>query len=260
MTHTPSPADPGAMRFSDTNVIRQVPGHRRRVRAWASVLGGGAVVFVAYLVGVVWRVGRRIDDRALRWAERLGVGVAPEVHAVLAYLSPAVVCVGVVAVVVRRWRRGDQLEAATALALVAGSELIAQGLKLLLPRTGGGTNTLPSGHLTMIAAFVLVLVLMAVARRRRILVVLGALAVTGSAAGTWVIGWHRPSDSLAACGVVALCWGATRLVAETNRFRRDEETPVSGPPHGPDDRPTVPSMRPLARVQPPATTPSRPPR
>ena len=248
------------MRISHAGVARHVPDHRRRTRPWAGVLGGGGTVVLAYLAGVVWHIGRRIDDRALRRAERLGADVAPQVHAGLAYLSPAVVCVGVVAVVVRRWRRGDQRQAATALALVAGSELIAQGLKLLLPRTGGGTNTLPSGHLTMIAAFVLVLVLTAVARRRRILVVLGALAVAGSAAGTWVIGWHRPSDSLAACGVVALCWGATRLVAETNRFRRDEETPVSGPPHGPDDRPTVPSMRPVARAQPPATTPSRPPR
>jgi hypothetical protein len=205
------------------------------------------VVFVAYLVGVVWHVGRRVDDRALRWAERTGVGVAPEVHAVLAYLSPVVVCVGVVAVAVTR--RDDRLRAASAVALVVASELVAQGVKVLLPRAGGGTNTLPSGHLTMIAAFVLVLV--TAGRWRRICVVLGVLVVAGSAAGTWVIGWHRPSDSLAACGVVALCWGATRLVTDVVRSRRDEGAPVSGPPIGSDDRPTVPLMRSAARARPP---------
>jgi hypothetical protein len=94
----------------------------------------------------------------------------------------------------------------------------------------------------MIAAFVLAL---AIAHRRHpIIAVLGALVVVGSAAGTWVIGWHRPSDSVAACGVVALCWGATHLVAEAIRSHRNEESPRSDPPRGPDDRPTVPLPRP----------------
>ena len=69
------------------------------------------MVFVAYRIGVVWHVGRRVDDRALRWAERTGIGVAPEVHAVLAYISPVVVCVGVVAVAIRSSRRDDRLRA-----------------------------------------------------------------------------------------------------------------------------------------------------
>lgn len=184
---------------------------------------------MAYVVGVVWGVGRRIDGRALRAAVRTGAGVEQPVHAVLAYLSPVLVCGGLAVVVTMSARRGDRSGAAGALGLVVGSELVAQAMKLLLPRVGGGTNTLPSGHLTMIAAFVLLLV---TARRwRRVDVALGVLVVVGSAVGTWVISWHRPSDTVAACGVVALCWGATRLVTDARA------------PRALADQPTVPAMR-----------------
>lgn len=227
------------MRFSDTVTVRHGHSSGRRLRGWAGVLGGAGVVLVAYLIGVVWRTGRRVDELSLRSTERLGVGVAPEVHAVLAYLSPVAVSVGLIAVIVSCSRRGDRRQAATALLLVVGSELVAQGLKMLLPRVGGGTNTLPSGHLTMIAAFVLVLA--TAGRWRRITVGLGVVVVTASAAGTWVIGWHRPSDTVAACGVVALCWGATVLVTDAIPSQRDSE---AGPePRGLPDQPTVPSMR-----------------
>jgi hypothetical protein len=228
------------MPFSDMGVARRVPDPRRRVRPLVGVLCGAGIVFVAYLIGVVWRPGRRVDDRVLRSAERVGAGVAPELHTVLAYLSPVVVSVGILAVAIRSARLGDGLQAVTAVALIVGSELVAQGLKLLLPRVGGGTNTLPSGHLTMIAAFVLVLA--TESRWRRISVALAVLVVAGSAAGTWVIGWHRPSDSVAACGVVALCWGATRLVAGAVSPGHDREA-GSEPPRELADQPTVPSMR-----------------
>lgn len=231
------------MRHSDSREFRHVPDVRQGVSAWFGVVGGGGVILLAYLVGVVWRVGRRIDDRALRLAQRVGARVVPEVHAVLAYLAPMMVAVGVVAVVARSVQGGDRLRAANAVALVVGSELVAQGLKLLLPRLGGGTNTLPSGHMTMIAASVLVLAI--VGQWRRIRITLGVLVVVGSAVGTWVIGWHRPSDTLAACGVVALCWGATRLITDAIR------PAMPGAPRGPDDRPTVPSMRAVAQARPP---------
>lgn len=89
---------------------------------------------------------------------------------------------------------------------VVGSELCTQLLKAVLPRPGAaGPNTLPSGHVTIVAAFVLASV--AVARRRRGVAALGALVVAGVAAGTLMIGWHRPAGTVAALGVVTVCWG-----------------------------------------------------
>lgn len=217
----------------------------------AAAVGSGTVL-VAYLLGVVVPIGRAVDDRALRWIERAGAGAQPLVHAVLAYLSPALVAVGVVLIVVREVRCGDRIGAVRAVVLVVGSEMLAQAMKVALPRPGGGTNTLPSGHVTMIAAFMVVLA--ATVGWRRGATVLGALVVAGSALGTMIIGWHHPSDTVAACGVVALCWAAVRLIGRVRLQPGPSRPPGPGPQRSIADHPTVRATRPMlvARPQPPA--------
>jgi hypothetical protein len=62
-----------------------------------------------------------------------------------------------------------------------------------------------------VAAVALVVVLAIQPARRRLAGGVGAAVVLLAAVGTFVIGWHRPSDVVAALGVVAVSWGSCEL-------------------------------------------------
>jgi membrane-associated phospholipid phosphatase len=187
------------------------PSSRRR-RAWWAVAGGTVVLVVAYLVGVVTAAGRHGDGHVARLAERAGREVRAPVHALLEWAAIPVGVVVTAVVVVAALRAGRRPDAVRAAALVVGAEVLTQVVKALLPRPGG-MNTLPSGHVTFVAAVAVVVAMAAPAARRRLVAVTGAVVVLLAALGTWVIGWHRPSDVVAAVGVVAVCWGAAELLA-----------------------------------------------
>ena len=229
------------MRLSNSQAAPPAPGGRRWDASVVAAASGTGAALLAYLLGVVVPLGRGVDGRAVRWAERAGAGAQPWVHALLAYLSPVLVAVGVVLVVLRELRRGDRISAVRVVALVTGSELLAQALKVSLPRPGGGTNTLPSGHVTMIAA--LMVAIAAVGGWRGVTIMLGTFVVAVAALGTMIIGWHRPSDIVAACGVVAVCWAAVRLIGRARRRpdrHRCTRLPDTAPFWSGANRPTVP--------------------
>ncbi|WP_018334310.1 hypothetical protein [Actinomycetospora chiangmaiensis] len=207
------------MRLPNEYEVLPVRRGRHDALACASVVGGIVAVVAAYLLGVVSRRGRGLDERVLRAMERWGAAVERPVHALIAYGAPLVVVIGLVVLATGALRRGDRATALRVVALVVVPELITQLLKLALPRPGGGVNTLPSGHVTAIAAFVVVLV--ASARRPARAAALGAVAVGASALAVMIVSWHRPSDIVAAGGVVAACFGAAHLVGRRLRPTSD---------------------------------------
>jgi membrane-associated phospholipid phosphatase len=117
--------------------------------------------------------------------------------------------------------RGHGARAVSVVALVLGAQLVTQLLKAGLVRPdSAGENSLPSGHVTLVASLGLALVLV-VPRLLRPLAALAAVAVTGVAGvATMVAGWHRPSDVVAAVGVVVATAGAVSLAEALLPARR----------------------------------------
>jgi membrane-associated phospholipid phosphatase len=79
---------------------------------------------------------------------------------------------------------------------LAGSEV----LKHVLVRPAwldDAANSLPSGHVSAVAALAAAAWLVAPATLRPVLTVLGTAAVAATATATLALGWHRPSDALA---------------------------------------------------------------
>ena len=189
---------------------------------------GSVVVLVAtYIVLVLTPTGQRFDEAARL---HLAASTAPrhtlsdvlqEVTAgsIIAVLAACVV----VAIARRRWAA-----AVGALVLVAGANITTQLLKhVILERPQFGyetTNSMPSGHTTVVTSLVLAALLVAPAAWRFAVSLIGAtlLAVTG--VGTIVANWHRPSDVIAAFAV-ALVWGSLVLVGLAGHARVANETP-----------------------------------
>ena len=192
-----------------------VPGQRRRDPWSAARALGVALAAVAALVGVYVAFvqthrGQRWDQLALY---HLGQSVVPR-DAVRTLLET--VTVGGVAVILvvfvsvalvrRRW-----VLACAAVALVVGANLTTEVLKhdlLNRPDMGyGQLNSLPSGHMTVVASLILAGLLVVPRGARWLVALAGSLAVTVTAVGTVVAGWHRPSDVVAALAIT-LAWGA----------------------------------------------------
>ncbi len=176
------------------------------------------ITLAALSVGLVWGTwrffvqsptGQLIDDAAWQGSgyrrESLEGFVAPVVQVISEpFLVIAAVTAFVVAAVQRRWSI-----AIAATVLLAGANVTTQLLKeVLLTRpdfdlTARPVNTLPSGHTTAAFAVAATALLIAPARWRGPVAVIGALYAGATGIGTLVLGWHRPSDVVAAFAVVA---------------------------------------------------------
>jgi membrane-associated phospholipid phosphatase len=192
----------------------------RIVASVVAVLGGTATVALLYVLAVVDPAGRAADHAVMRAAMRLGAGLRGDGLAMLGLVGvPAVaLAVVVLAGVALVRRRG-----ATAIAVVAivlGAQLVTQLLKAGLARPDSADpNSLPSGHVTLVASLGVALVLV-VPRLLRPLAATVALVVTAVAGtATLVVGWHRPSDVLAALAVVVAVTGVVGLVRAVTRSR-----------------------------------------
>lgn len=110
--------------------------------------------------------------------------------------------------------RGRLLEAAAALAVVAGANLTTQVAKQLLAHDRSEPFlpnhpdpwTFPSGHVTAASSLVLAAAWVAPAERRRQVFAGGAVFVLLVGISTLVLEWHFPSDGLGGV-LVALGWG-----------------------------------------------------
>jgi membrane-associated phospholipid phosphatase len=193
---------------------RQVTG---RVVVWPLVAAVAQVVaFEAVRRGFAGtRAGQWLDEAAFvghEVAEDYYQGLADAALNTMTVLSLVVLvaAVGVAALAGRR-----VVPAIAAALLVVGANLSTQVLKSVIDRPALGIeavhatgNTLPSGHTTVAAsvAVALVWVLPRAWRERVVWVGAGYAALAGVA--TLSVGWHRPSDVVAALLVVGV-WATT---------------------------------------------------
>jgi len=189
----------------------------RAASAWAPMLA--LAISAAVLAAMYWLFVRTPDGQRVDEAARLRVG-APSgtrhlIAQVLGDVSIGMVALGLFVCVVIALLRGQRLVAASAVVLVAGANLTTQVLKNSVfsrPDYGHWTsNSLPSGHTTVVTSLVLALLLVAPAIGRGPAAFAGTAAITLTGVGTIVAAWHRPSDVIAA---IAIClgWGAFMLM------------------------------------------------
>lgn len=199
--------------------VTRVPARPRETTALlALTLLATLAVLATHHVFVSTRTGQEVEN-VVRGGRH--VGEAPLLHRlpqVLAIVSVSSLALALLAAVAVGVARSHWRSALAALVVVGGSTVTTELLKKrFLERPDFGryginvlpndVNTLPSGHTTVAAAVAVASVLVAPRRLRPYLAVgAGAYAVATGVA-TVVADWHRPSDVLAAYGVV-LAWSA----------------------------------------------------
>ncbi|HEY4557192.1 MAG TPA: phosphatase PAP2 family protein [Enteractinococcus sp.] len=196
------------------------PRQRRRVlrepgsRIWAWV------VLLVVLIGGLWATysgfvvssqGQILDHAALVSAEvRLrslhaaSVGLLADLPIVVA----AIAAVGFL--VLTLWRRRWAASLIVALTFAAAN-FTTQALKVLLdrPELANGVpyytgNSLPSGHVTFAAATFAAMFLLVAPRWRSLVALIGVIFSITVGVATFLDGWHRPADIVAAYLVVGI--------------------------------------------------------
>ena len=200
---------------SDSRCPPHRPGSVSAVSALWVGLFAVAVVIASYAVFVRTMQGQRLDDLAggtlaRPWAARGGMTTLLDVATIGSIALVLGICM-ITAVVGRRW-----VPAAGALVLVVGAGATSEALKhvvLTRPGLGWGTsNTLPSGHTTVIASLVFAAVFLLPASARWLVRLVGSVELAAIGVGTVIAGWHHPSDVVAGLAV-SLAWGAVVVAA-----------------------------------------------
>ncbi|MDO4613618.1 MAG: phosphatase PAP2 family protein [Actinomycetaceae bacterium] len=186
--------------------------------------------------GLVWGLwatcvetvpGQMWDGAAM---EAVGGVLAPRISGydrlLLAAVSvPTLVGLMVAAGIVALLRHRPAL-ACRALVVIAASTVSTQVLKhLVLTRpdlgvTLGAPNSFPSGHVTAAATAATALTIVVTPRLRSVVAVAGAAWTTLMGYAVVLNGWHRPSDVLAAIGVVGVWTLALAPLEEADTARR----------------------------------------
>lgn len=212
------------------------PAGRARARL------AGAVVALAAALGtwLVWWAmvttwpGQRVEELVFVTADLFQDVVNRPVEPVLLLGSPPWLVTGLLAVcgvglARRRW--GATVLGAT---VVVGPNLTTQVVKDgVLHRTGlvgdwnRDVNTLPSGHVTVVAAAWAALLLVVPRRWRPATAVAGCAATTAMGLATIADRWHRPSDVVAAVLVVVLWVGLASAVAPAGWADRPHDDPLA---------------------------------
>lgn len=188
------------------------PTRRRDVRptATAVALAAVAVFAVVAWVALATGAGQRYDEDAMQAA--FG-GRDRRLMSLLGYVSIGTIGAVAIACVGLALARGRVRLALGALAVIGGANVTTQVLKrTVLDRADlvdgvVASNSLPSGHTTVVAAGVGALCLVSPRWLRPFVVPVGAFGVALTGASTVVAGWHRPSDVVAAV-LVSLAWTA----------------------------------------------------
>ena len=203
----------------------QRPVHRAILVAILATLALAAI----YLYFVVTPSGQELDQVALNHLADGKVGR----HTIAGWLrnvTVAAVVAVLAGIVVISWMRRRFRLGILAAVLVAGANVSSQALKhvvLYRPHLGHGwTNSLPSGHATVVTSLVLAFVLVVPRGWRGPVTLIGTVAVVVAGVGTVVANWHRPSDVIAAYAV-CLAWGAITLaiVSATTPPPQSQERP-----------------------------------
>jgi membrane-associated phospholipid phosphatase len=194
-----------------------------RTAVLAASAAGFALAFVAaYLLFVRTETGRGIENGVVRSAQSAGGTVAWA--APLRDLDLVVVLggVAVLLVVLSLLRRRFAL-GVTALLLLAAPLVVAQLLKLYVldrPATGdrfgvAAHNSFPSGHVSAAMAVLVAFAIVLPRRFRPQVLAAGGLGVAWVSAAAVALGWHRLSDTVGGCLLVAAvtCAGAAVVSA-----------------------------------------------
>ena len=180
-------------------------------------VAGTVVVAASWVLLVADRSGRRVDHALMLAVQDRFSSVQGGILDLLRLVN--VVSVGLVLVVIAgialaRRRPGAAI---AGVALVLLTQVLTQGLKAVLPREGSAENSLPSGHVTVITALVIAVLLALPVALRFVVGLVGAVGVVGACVAVMAVGWHRPSDVIAAFGVIAAVGGALLVVDGTRR-------------------------------------------
>jgi len=190
------------------------PPERGR-RPWGGIIGRlfAAVLCLGFVLAlhrifVASGPGQRLDNSAAEstTGHTLSGGLG---DVFLSGVSLPILLGGVLLAVVIALVRRRPVEAVGVLVLMAGANLTTQVLKhALLDRPDLGVtldlaNSFPSGHTTAAAGIAAVFVLVTAARWRPLVLLIGGVSAGLAGWATLTNGWHRPSDVVAAFGVVA---------------------------------------------------------
>lgn len=184
-----------------------------------------AAVFVLAHYALSTRAGQQRDQTAME-AVYARESTREQVLSLLGYVSIGSTALALVVCVVLALVRKRYAAAVGAITVVAAANVTTQALKdqlFVRPDFGNLTiNSLPSGHMTVVASVTLAALLIAPMAARAFVSILGSFAVTLTGASTIVAGWHRPSDVFAALAV-SLAWGT--LVVFVLGIRRPGRLP-----------------------------------
>jgi membrane-associated phospholipid phosphatase len=192
-----------------------------RNRCLTMLFGAIAGLVTTYLVAVHTVRGQLVDVAALAGHAIQPRTVVAGANTLIRTISVASLILGLgfivgVAILRRRVFRGF-VAAMIVICSLATTELLKFRLLprpalIRLPPGNNASNTLPSGHTTIALSIVIALMFVVPRRGQAIVAFLGAPYATGMGIATIVTHWHRPSDILAAVGVVG-AWTSVGLLA-----------------------------------------------
>lgn len=192
-----------------------------RTAVLAASATGFALAFVAaYLIFVRTEAGRGVENGVVRSAQSTTVAWAAPLREtdLVVVLGAVAVLLVVISVIRRRLALG-----VLALVLLAAPLVVAQLLKLYVldrPNTAdrlgvAAHNSFPSGHVTAAMAVLVALAIVVPRRFRRTALITGGFGVAWVSAAAVALGWHRLSDTVGGCLLVAAvtCAGAAVVSA-----------------------------------------------
>lgn len=179
--------------------------------------------------------GQRVEERVFGTADRFQDVVNHLVEPVLLLGSPPWLLTGFLVACGIGLLRGRPAAASLAAVVIVGSNLITQVIKNgVFHRTGllgewnRDINTLPSGHVTVVAAAWAALLLVVPRSWRPTTALAGAGVTCAMGLATVADRWHRPSDVVAAVLVVVAWTSLVCALAPVRWMGSDDAGPARG--------------------------------
>ena len=191
----------------------------------ALVVGvGAAALFFAVVSVALWSTTGQAADEDAMLAVTAGREARLTLLSILGRVSIGTVAVLAAGCLLLAALRRHGRAALAALTVIVGANVTTQVLKHgVLDRADlgyGVHNSLPSGHVTVVAAAVAALLIVVPSAARASVAGLGTFATGLTGLSTIVAGWHRPADVVAAL-LVTLGWCAVGVLVHGGRRSRD---------------------------------------
>jgi membrane-associated phospholipid phosphatase len=196
---------------------------------WAALPGATVAVLALVALSLVQWValrtvgGQLVDERVTVAAKRSAWADLTLPARALGNVSLNTAVLACAIVVGYALLRRGLADAVAAGVLILGANLTTQALKhVLFQRTEDAVisgNSLPSGHVTVVASLVLAALLVAPSRLRTAFALVGAFWIALIGTATILAGWHRLSDTVAAM-LVSLAWASGVAAVLAGRRRR----------------------------------------